>query len=146
MHSRLVYISEATVPLSGDELRDIAFKAAMNNSLLGIHGILIYSGGNFIQCLEGARGPVCGLYDTIKEDARHTKINRVVFQQNAKGLMFNDWNMALLNVNECSSFDRRALRTRIEALLDIGLKADCQRVCIEALKEFRKQLPAKKAA
>lgn len=46
----------------------------VRNNKLGIHGLLIFSEGNFFEVLEGEKELILDLYDTIKEDERHKNL------------------------------------------------------------------------
>ena len=51
----VVYLSEGTRSFSGKDLQEILTKARENNSKLGLSGMLLFKGGNFLQALEGDR-------------------------------------------------------------------------------------------
>jgi hypothetical protein len=44
----VVYLSEGTQSFSGKDLQGILTKARENNSKLGISGMLLFKGGNFL--------------------------------------------------------------------------------------------------
>jgi len=67
----LIYASSAAKALTQLQLDDLLTKARQNNSKLDITGMLIYTGGHFIQVLEGKEYVVKKLYDTIRKDKRH---------------------------------------------------------------------------
>src|ERR1700734_2023146 len=68
----LLYLSEGSVPFSQADLRELLRKANENNSKLGITGLLLFKGENFLQVLEGERETVLALYKKITQDPRHT--------------------------------------------------------------------------
>jgi hypothetical protein len=78
MLSGLVYVSTAIVPFSPSELAELMLVSRCNNRRLGITGLLLYAGGNFIQALEGQEEAVGALYRTIVEDPRHHSITPLV--------------------------------------------------------------------
>ena len=47
----IVYVSSATRPFQEAELQDLLLKARENNARLGVTGMLLYIGGNFMQLL-----------------------------------------------------------------------------------------------
>ena len=67
----LVYVSSAVVEFSAEELVTLLDQAQAKNASLGITGMLLYKGGNFMQVLEGEEGAVRSLVATIEQDPRH---------------------------------------------------------------------------
>jgi len=67
----LVYVSSATLPFSGEDLRALLATCRENNAELGVTGMLLYKDGNFMQVLEGDEQAVRGLYARIAADPRH---------------------------------------------------------------------------
>ncbi len=67
----LVYVSSATRPFSGEDLRVLLETCRKNNAELGVTGMLLYKDGNFMQVLEGDERKVRTLYEKISGDARH---------------------------------------------------------------------------
>ena len=70
----LIYISDATIQFSDEELHELLEKARRNNHTLGITGLMIYAGGKFFQVLEGDPEQVQNLMEKIEQDPRHNKI------------------------------------------------------------------------
>ena len=64
----LVYVSSATRPFSGEDLRVLLVTCRKDNTELGVKGMLLYKDGNFMQVLEGEEGAVRGLYERIAAD------------------------------------------------------------------------------
>ena len=88
----LVYVSSATLPFSGEDLRALLATCRKNNAELGVTGMLLYKDGNFMQVLEGDEEAVRGLYDRIETDPRHN--GEIVLQQGpAEERQFPDWSM-----------------------------------------------------
>jgi hydroxymethylpyrimidine pyrophosphatase-like HAD family hydrolase len=57
--------------MTTDDLMDILNNARLNNVCIGVSGMLLYTGTEFIQILEGDEKVVEELLDTIKKDPRH---------------------------------------------------------------------------
>jgi Sensors of blue-light using FAD len=57
----VVYLSEASVPFSEKDLRELLTKSRENNSELGLTGMLLFKSGNFLQVLEGKKEKVGSL-------------------------------------------------------------------------------------
>ena len=70
---RLLYASRATEEVTQDELLSILKKSRINNLAAGVTGVLCYSGGVFLQVLEGGREPVSHLYNRIAGDTRTSR-------------------------------------------------------------------------
>ena len=94
----LVYVSSATRPFSGEDLRVLLKTCRKNNAELGVTGMLLYKDGNFMQALEGDEGAVRGLYERIAADPRHG--GEITLQQGfAEGRQFSDWSMGFRDLD-----------------------------------------------
>ena len=94
----LVYVSSATLPFSGEDLRALLVTCRKNNAELGVTGMLLYKDGNFMQVLEGDEDAVRGLYARIGADPRHG--GEITLQQGfAEGRQFPDWSMGFRDLN-----------------------------------------------
>ena len=71
---QVLYRSRATGPLSEAALQDLLEAARRFNVEHRISGMLLYSGGYFVQVLEGPEEAVWDLYASIQQDARHTQV------------------------------------------------------------------------
>ncbi len=71
---RLVYYSRAAEDTSLQDIRDILNAARINNSKKEVCGMLCFESGWFIQALEGDRGAVNRLFQTIANDPRHEDV------------------------------------------------------------------------
>jgi hypothetical protein len=120
----LTYLSEGTVPFSKTDLRELLIKARENNSKLGITGMLLFKGGNFLQVLEGEKEKVLALYDRVAQDRRHARIT-ILFQGVSKKRDFADWSMGFhdlnapetMNIPGYSAFLHASLTSRAKRLL-----------------------------
>lgn len=88
----LLYLSQSTIPFSKQDLRELLTKSRENNSQLGITGMLLFKGGNFLQVLEGRQETVMSLYERISRDSRHSQIT-TLFQGTSSQRDFPDWSM-----------------------------------------------------
>ncbi len=95
----IVYASSARWHLSEIELENILKRARINNTASGISGLLLYSGGNFLQVLEGAKDVVEKLYDRIERDNRHTGVMRLM-EITSQERNFDGWSMGYRKINE----------------------------------------------
>ena len=101
----LLYLSGSTVPFTAKDLRDLLAKSRENNSKLGISGMLLFKGGNFLQVLEGKKETVVALYEKITRDPRHHQITTLLEETSTKR-DFPDWSMGF---HDLSSADTRSI-------------------------------------
>lgn len=63
-------------------------------------GLLLYDNkGTFIQALEGDEEQVDSLFNKIREDKRHNRVNRIS-RKNIKSRAFPDWKMGFKVIDE----------------------------------------------
>ena len=89
---RIVYLSSATALMSNDELLSLLSQSRENNLRDQVTGLLLYSGGNFIQLLEGEAEAVGKVYARVERDARHHGCMQMVDAQ-ASERLFPEWAM-----------------------------------------------------
>ena len=100
----LIYVSQATRPMSEDDLAAILKKSRDYNTKDGISGLLIYkftpseNRANFMQLLEGPEDKVLSAFARIEADKRHhTKV--VLEQGEISERNFPDWSMGFRNAD-----------------------------------------------
>jgi hypothetical protein len=89
---RIVYLSTATALMSDHELMSILRQSRENNLRDQVTGVLLYSGGNFIQLLEGDAEAVGKVYARIEHDPRHHGCMQMV-DGPASERLFPQWAM-----------------------------------------------------
>jgi len=89
----LVYVSTATRLLAMEDIGRLLEKARQRNLDQDVTGVLLYSDGNFMQCLEGPAARLASVYDTIKSDSLHFGIIDLV-REPIKSREFSEWSMA----------------------------------------------------
>ena len=94
---RLMYASRATGEISSEDLVAILKKSKANNPGQGITGVLCYSGGVFLQVLEGGRAAINALYNRIINDPRHRDVMLLSFEEIAER-SFASWSMGQVNL------------------------------------------------
>ncbi|MBZ0289658.1 MAG: BLUF domain-containing protein [Anaerolineae bacterium] len=94
----LIYASSATQKMSSDDLVAILKKAREKNHSLGVTGMLLFQGGNFLQVLEGDRAVVENLYETIRQDPRHYQVTRLI-SRGVQQREFEEWEMGFTNLD-----------------------------------------------
>ncbi len=94
---RLLYASRATAQIDQDGLHTILRQSKSHNPALGITGVLCYSGGIFIQALEGGRSAVNQLYLKIAADPRHHDVVLLSYEEIGER-RFAGWSMGQVNM------------------------------------------------
>ncbi len=98
----LVYKSFASSILNQEPKEESIQKiltAARNfNKSHELTGLLIYRQNAFIQLLEGPEAEVTSLYNKIKADKRHERVQTMI-QTSSEQRIFDDWSMAFVNEN-----------------------------------------------
>ena len=109
---RLIYRSRAKLETTrASVLEDIATKAKENNKRDGIVGILILSGDQFLQVLEGPIRYVNQLYARIIRDKRHEDVELVLYEQIHTPYFF-DWSMRLADLSTLSEEQQKQLQKK----------------------------------
>jgi hypothetical protein len=91
---KLIYYSTSVQDLQIAEIEKIIEKAILNNSLMGITGMLLYCSGNFMQVIEGPKDNIQKLMNKILNDKRHYNIIIIQNQSVAKR-DFSNWSRGL---------------------------------------------------
>ena len=94
---RLLYASRAAAQMDQDALLAILRQSKGNNPPIGVTGLLCYSGGIFIQALEGGRAAVNQLYLKIAADPRHTDVVLLSYEEIGER-RFAGWSMGQVNM------------------------------------------------
>ena len=95
---RLMYASRAVPALDQEELVTILRQSKGNNPSTGVTGVLCYSGGIFLQVLEGGRSAVNRLYNRIVADSRHTEVELLLYEEIGER-RFASWSMGQANMS-----------------------------------------------
>ena len=89
----LVYLSTARRLVLPHEMEGLLRASRERNAAAGITGALLYSGGTFMQALEGDEPAVRALFGRICEDARHVAPTVMVEETSAER-QFGSWWMS----------------------------------------------------
>lgn len=95
---RLMYASRAVASMDAETLAAIMKKSRANNPQVGVTGVLCYSGGIFLQVLEGGRLPVNRLYNRIANDPRHHDVALLRYEEIGER-RFAGWAMGQVMMN-----------------------------------------------
>lgn len=88
-----MYRSKANPIFRHGQIQEMLEKARSFNNQNRITGCLLYYEGEFLQYLEGSRMKVLNLYETIKNDSRHSEIT-LLSHCNISAREFDSWEMA----------------------------------------------------
>lgn len=92
--ARLVYRSQATVPLSQAELQQLLTAARRRNAAEGLTGVLFVDRDRFVQWLEGSPASLEQVWQSIRRDRRHGRIELLPASWSGERL-FPDWHLRL---------------------------------------------------
>jgi hypothetical protein len=95
---RLMYASRCADGITADELAGILKVSKANNPTAGVTGVLCFSGGIFLQVLEGGRSPVNALYRRIAADTRHRDVELLSYDE-IEERSFAGWSMGQVNLS-----------------------------------------------
>ncbi len=89
---QVIYTSQATSPMSENEIIEMLKQAQKNNNEHGITGVLIFFLGRFVQYIEGEDQEVAQLVQNIQNDIRNTQL--VILEDSQVDTRnFPDWSM-----------------------------------------------------
>ena len=95
---RLMYASRAAETLRPETLNAILKKSTLHNPVIGVTGVLCFSGEIFLQVLEGGRSQVSKLYNRIAQDPRHTEVVLLSYDE-IDERSFAGWAMGQVNMS-----------------------------------------------
>ncbi|MEM7547359.1 MAG: BLUF domain-containing protein [Pseudomonadota bacterium] len=98
MIRQLVYISSSIDRDPHPVMPDVLSKARANNEANGITGVLLFSGGTFLQVLEGAQEMVERTFRRISADSRHKRV-MVLIDHEIEERVFERWSMGWKQLN-----------------------------------------------
>jgi Sensors of blue-light using FAD len=95
----LIYRSVARPNLNADDIAKILETARNFNSKNEITGCLLFHNNEFIQIIEGEKAKLLQLYDSIKNDKRHSSV-LLLAEDEIKERIFPNWSMAYYQLQE----------------------------------------------
>ncbi len=139
--SHLLYISDATAPMSQDDLDAIARTAQARNRDNNITGILMYGNGHFMQLIEGRVHDLNRLFTALNRDNRHHRIKMLTFCP-IRARRFGDWDMNVINLASSPKLRRARLSQLVgrHAMQRLDEIDDFRQHTGELLDEFQAQL------
>jgi hypothetical protein len=136
---QLIYISRWKTQLSEARLQEIVSHSVRRNVARQITGVLLYSGGNIMQVLEGERDSVLALFEIVRADKRHYDVQQLVFKQIQKRL-YPEWHMGLADLGRSYEIDRSRMVDMVE---DLRSRVETGMLTVEArmlVNDFHAQL------
>ena len=95
MIRRLAYVSRPQPDLPVTEIPRIVAVSRANNLRDGLTGVLVYTGADFAQLMEGPEHIVANTWSRVAADKRHRDISIVLDETNHQP-WFRDWRMGYL--------------------------------------------------
>lgn len=145
--TQLIYTSEI-IPAAfrldqslEQQLENLLIPARRRNQDMGFTGLLMYSGGHFLQVLEGESRSLERLYSKIEADKRHRNVQRLA-SVNIELRLFSKWSMGLLNLDDRRNIDPFIFE-KFQSHVQPGVtEEDIAEPLYEMLKEFKTHLDA----
>ncbi|MGR9000051.1 MAG: phosphate-starvation-inducible PsiE family protein [Gammaproteobacteria bacterium] len=132
------YISTPTRPMTTDDLMDILNTARVNNAGIGVSGMLLYTGTEFIQILEGEEKVVEELLTAIKKDPRH-KDFRVIEKKKVTNREYAEWTMGFKRVDKEDVRDVPGLNKFFDTDLSGSIDSNQLKLINALLNHFRNE-------
>lgn len=95
----LLYVSQASGPVTTTITSSILESSSINNQSAGISGILCQGEGLYMQVLEGERSGVNALFSRIAADPRHHRVEILSLQEISER-KYGAWSMAMVYLSK----------------------------------------------
>jgi hypothetical protein len=118
-YHQLIYTSDASPDLGPEGLQSIRESSQRNNARDQITGILLHSGDQFLQVIEGPRAAVERLHRVITADTRHEGM-RTVLAHDVRERDFGQWAMAVRSLPPEQLAQHQALSQFFSPDFDLG--------------------------
>jgi uncharacterized membrane protein (DUF373 family) len=132
------YISTPTRPMTTDDLMDILNNARLNNVCMGVSGMLLYTGTEFIQILEGEEKIIDELLDMIKKDPRHRNF-RIIEKKKITTREYAEWTMGFKRIDKEDLRDVPGLNKFFDADLSSEIDHNKLKLVNNLLSHFRNE-------
>nr|P84741.1 RecName: Full=Photoactivated adenylate cyclase subunit beta-like protein FB [Euglena gracilis]CAJ57398.1 photoactivated adenylate cyclase-like protein, beta subunit [Euglena gracilis] len=100
----LTYISQATRPMSRQDLSAIMRTATRRNAQQSITGTLLHVNGLFVQTLEGPKDAVANLYLRVRQDPRQTDVTTVHMAPLQERVYPSEWTLTSATAEMLATF------------------------------------------
>jgi hypothetical protein len=94
----VTYLSSAIAMWTEEELEVLLRDVRASNARVDVTGVLLYSGGSFIQTLEGPEAAVEGVLARVTKDPRHQGV-LVVLRGEITDRAFAGWSMGFRRIS-----------------------------------------------
>lgn len=94
----LTYVSSACIQFDTVRLEELLVQCRRKNDAVGLTGMLLFKGGNFMQVLEGPESVVRATQRKIEGDPRHTGF-LVLLQETLPARRFSEWSMGFRHLD-----------------------------------------------
>lgn len=133
----LIYISKASKRFSIAEVQDMLRIFRQKNHGAGVSGLLLYDGyGTFLQALEGDSEVLMTLYEKIKQDKRHTRVN-LLGESEITERSFPDWRMGFKNLDASPAIDLEGYSDFLEHTDRTNYLAEKPNFAMDLLEHFK---------
>jgi hypothetical protein len=94
-----LYVSKTSQPMSAEQLLSLLLQCRTNNQACGVTGMLLYSGGTFLQAIEGEEEVIEDLLEKILADPRHDNV-QLLSKKTVDARQYADWSMGFEEVSD----------------------------------------------
>ena len=115
MLHRLIYVSASRVSLPQAEVAQLLAGSRLKNADIDVTGLLLYHDGSFVQVIEGPADKVSALFETIRNDPRHSGVI-TLWSGPVTSRVFPDWRMGFASVEDLPP----PLRETVFSLRDVS--------------------------
>ena len=114
MIKQIIYVSLPAKKLSENDVDKILVSARAKNLQRKITGFLLFDGTMFMQLIEGPPREVEELFEGLRGDTRHQKVQKI-YAGEAPGRLFSNFSMAFAHLAGETDFDFGGSLTRHNA-------------------------------
>jgi hypothetical protein len=140
MH-QLIYLSQATRPLSAKALAGLVEQAQQANAQQHLTGALVYSNQRFIQLLEGEQAALEQAYARIRQDPRHQHLCKVAYHPIA-ARRFTEWHLAFQSLSPAQFAHLAGYLAPTKSRPHFPVYGSCATSFVEALRALVQPLAA----
>lgn len=113
---RVMYVSTMHAHFTDEEITELGRLSSLNNSRLGLTGVLISVHEYFFQILEGPESVLDQLLDKIRMDPRHRDLTILSVEYGLPERLFTDWGMRTVCLNEESGVLLQSIRMMLRTI------------------------------
>jgi len=113
---RVMYVSTKHASFTDEEIIELGRRSSLNNSRLGLTGVLISVHEYFFQILEGKEPVLEGLLEKIRSDSRHRDVTILSVEYGLEQRLFSDWGMRTVCLNDESGVLLQSIRMMLRTI------------------------------